>query len=171
MKRIFLFQLLLVSFSTLFAQEVDSIIDIRDDQIYKVVKIGQQWWMQENLNIGTMIDSLQDATDNDIIEKYYYQNNDSLGNIYGGLYQWDEMMDYNTSDNGNPGITQGVCPIGWHLPTDSEWTELTDFLGGESVAGGKLKEAGTIHWKSPNTGASNESGFKALPGSYRNDLG
>ena len=85
-------------------------------------------------------------------------------NIFGGLYQWNEMMDYNSSDNGNPGIIQGVCPVGWHLPTDNEWIEMTDFLGGSSIAGGKLKETRTTHWIEPNTGATNESGFTALPG-------
>jgi len=164
MKRIVFFQLFLVTISTLFAQETDSIIDIRDSQVYKVVKIGQQWWMKENLDIGIRIDGIQDASDNGIIEKYFYNNSDSLGNIYGGIYLWDEMMDYNPSDSMNPGITQGISPVGWHLPSNDEWTEMIDFLGGEDIAGGKLKEAGTKHWKSPNTSASNESGFTALPG-------
>ena len=61
-----------------------------------------------------------------------------------------------------------MCPTGWHLPSDDEWTTLTDYLGGEDVAGGKLKETGTTHWQSPNKGATNESGFTALPGGYRN---
>ena len=65
----------------------------------------------------------------------------------------------------------GVCPAGWHLPSDAEWTELTDYLGGTSVAGGKLKETGTTHWASPNTGATNETGFTALPGGNRYDYG
>ncbi len=72
-----------------------------------------------------------------------------------------------TSSASNPSDRQGVCPSGWHLPSDAEWTTLTSYLGGESVAGGKLKEAGTAHWTSPNTGATNESGFTALPGGYR----
>ncbi len=80
-------------------------------------------------------------------------------------------MGYNLYDDRNPGITQDVCPVGWYLPTDSEWIELTDFLGGESVAGGKLKEVGTNHWESPNTGATNESGFTALSGGSRLDFG
>jgi uncharacterized protein (TIGR02145 family) len=70
------------------------------------------------------------------------------------------------SSTTNPSGVQGVCPAGWHLPSDAEWTELTDYLGGTSVAGGKLKETGTA-WGSPNTGATNETGFTALPGGYR----
>jgi uncharacterized protein (TIGR02145 family) len=62
---------------------------------------------------------------------------------------------------------QGICPSGWHIPTDTEWTKLSDSLGGETVAGGKIKEVGTVHWAPPNTGATNSSGFTALPGSYR----
>ncbi len=166
---ILIFSILFIN--SLSAQTVDSIIDIRDSQVYKIVKIGQQWWMQENLNIGTRIDGPQDVSDNGIIEKFCYGNNTDNCNIYGGLYQWNEMMDYNLSDNGNPGITQGICPIEWHLPTNAEWTELTDFLGGVADAGGKLKEAGTIHWNSPNTGATNTSGFTALPGGYRGSDG
>ena len=63
--------------------------------------------------------------------------------------------------------TGKLCPTGWYVPSDAEWTELTDYLGGESVAGGKLKETGTTHWASPKTGATNETGFTALPGGYR----
>jgi len=69
-------------------------------------------------------------------------------NVYGGLYQWDEAMQYSTTVG-----VQGICPTGWHLPADSEWTTLTTFLGGEIIAGGKMKEAGLAHWASPNTGA------------------
>ena len=64
--------------------------------------------------------------------------------------------------------SKNACPTGWHVPTDAEWTTLTGYFGGESVAGGKLKEPGTTHWNSPNTGADNSSGFTALPGGYRN---
>ncbi len=170
MKKLFFFFLSLAAPFTIKSQQVDSIIDIRDSQIYKIVKIGQQWWMQENLNIGIMIDSTQNATNNEIIEKYCYHNSDSLCNVYGGLYQWQEMMDYNPSDNGNPGITRGVCLAKWRIPTDAEWTNLTDYLDDFLVAGGKMKETGTTHWLSPNTGATNESGFSALPGGHRSNM-
>ena len=75
------------------------------------------------------------------------------------------------SSGANQSGVQGVCPDGWHLPSDAEWTVLTDYLGGESLAGGKLKEAGTTHWWSPNTGATNSSGFTALPGGGRANTG
>ena len=72
------------------------------------------------------------------------------------------MMQYVTTEG-----TQGICPAGWHIPSDAEWTQLTDFLGGIEVAGGSMKEEGTVHWSSPNTGATNSSGFTALPGGSR----
>jgi uncharacterized protein (TIGR02145 family) len=146
----------------------DSIIDIRDGQVYKIVKIGQQWWMQENLNIGTMIDGNLDAADNFLIEKYCYDNSDSMCNIYGGLYQWDEALGYDAPDNDITIMRQGICPAGWHLPDSIEWAELAESLGGPEVAGGKMKETGFTHWASPNTAATNESGFTGIPGGYRN---
>ena len=142
------------------------ITDPRDQQIYGTVEIGEQCWIAENLNIGEMINGTEEMTDNSVIEKYCYGNNPAYCDEYGGLYQWNEMMEYTTT----PGV-QGICPGGWHLPTDGEWTTLTDFLGGESVAGGKMKETGTTHWNSPNTGATNESGFTALPGGNRHANG
>jgi uncharacterized protein (TIGR02145 family) len=83
---------------------------------------------------------------------------------YGVLYNWPAAMNGATSSTANPSGVQGVCPTGWHLPSNAEWIELIDYLGGTDVAGGKLKEAGTTHWSSPNEGATNESGFTALPG-------
>ena len=156
----------------------DTFVDSRDGQRYKAVTIGDQVWMAENLNIGIMIDSLQLGTDNDTIEKYCYHNSEDLSDIYGSLYPWEEMMDFNPSDAGNPGTLQGVCPVGWHLSTDEEWKELEMFLGmseGDANSintrgtseGGKLKEAGFIHWLEPNQGATNETGFTGLPGGYR----
>lgn len=135
-------------------------------QLYNTVQIGTQCWLKENLNIGSKINGSQQQTNNSIIEKYCYNNDDSKCTVYGGLYQWSEMMQYLSS----PGI-QGICPTGWHIPTDFEWNILTDFLGGEIVAGGKIKEAGLAHWISPNTGATNISGFTALPGGFRGSDG
>ena len=137
-----------------------------EGNVYNTVLIGSQCWLKENLNVGTMINCNEDMTDNGIIEKYCYNNTHANCDTYGGLYQWNEMMQYTTT----PGV-QGICPTGWHIPSDAELTLLTDFLGGESVAGGKMKEVGTTHWNSPNTGATNDSGFTALPGGCRGGYG
>ncbi|MFH1937504.1 MAG: FISUMP domain-containing protein [Bacteroidota bacterium] len=135
-------------------------------QTYNTVKIGTQCWFKENLNIGTRINGSQNQTNNSTIEKYCYNDQESNCDTYGGLYQWDEMMQYVTTQG-----AKGICPDGWHIPTDAEWTTLTTYLGGESVAGGKMKEAGYAHWASPNTGANNSSGFTALPGGTRYSSG
>jgi len=133
---------------------------------YNTVLIGTQCWFKENLNVGTMINVSQNQTNNSVIEKYCYNNSTSNCNVYGGLYQWNEAMQYVITQG-----AQGICPTGWHTPTDAEWTILTTFLGGESVAGGKMKEAGTVHWMPPNYGATNSSGFTALPGGFRGNSG
>ncbi len=159
-----------------------------DGKHYAVVQIGTQIWMAENLNVGTKINSTtggQLQTNNGIIEKYCYNNDTANCNVYGGLYEWDEMMQYNPSDDAMTGTTQGICPAGWHIPTHHEWTTLeravctsgtcsTDFpydfttYGYRGTdEGGKLKENCSTHWNSPNTGATNESGFQALPGGKR----
>jgi len=145
-----------------------------DGNVYNTVQIGTQCWMASNLNVGTMINGTTDQTNNSTIEKYCYNNDVNNCNIYGGLYQWAETVQYlngatnTTSWNPVPtGSVQGICPNGWHVPSDVEWTTLTTYLGGESVAGGKLKEAGYTHWLSPNTGANNSSGFTALPSGFR----
>ncbi len=114
--------------------------DSRDGQTYNTLQIGTQCWMAENLNYVTG-------------NSWCYGNNSSNCDVYGRLYDWVTACN--------------SCPSGWHLPTDAEWTVLTDYLGGESVAGGKMKEAGFTHWNSPNTGATNSSGFTALPGGRR----
>jgi len=148
---------------------------------YNTVQIGTQCWFKENLNIGTRISGLQEQTNNQIIEKYCYNNDEANCAIYGGLYQWDEMMGYVTTAG-----AQGICPPGWHIPTDNEWCMLTLFFdqtvncgifGGTGPnAGGKMKSIGTIQagtglWYSPNTGASNESGFTAFPAGGLNSDG
>ncbi len=133
-----------------------------EGQMYSVVEIGEQCWMAENLNIGLRIDGIQDQTDNNQIEKYCYNDDENNCNTYGGLYQWDEIMQYTASSE-----TQGICPDGWHLPTSEEFVVFSDFLGGDDVAGGKLKEVGLTHWNSPNTGATDLYHFTAIPSGGR----
>ncbi len=141
-------------------------------QTYHPVQIGTQCWIRENLNIGTMV--VDDATgiahthtsNNGIIEKFCYDNDTVFCNIYGAYYDWDEMMQYSTLAG-----SQGICPSGWHLPTSGEWNVLINYLGGNSNAGGKMKEAGLFHWSSPNTGATNESGLTILGASGRGSGG
>ena len=138
-----------------------------DGNIYHTVIIGNQIWLAENLkttkyNDGTPVPLVTDNTGwiKLITPGYcWYDNDIARKDPYGALYNWYAVH------SGN------LCPTGWHVPSDSEWTTLTDFLGGESTAGGKLKETGTIHWDSPNTGATNESGFSALPGGFRGAQG
>ncbi|MEI7897688.1 MAG: FISUMP domain-containing protein [bacterium] len=137
-----------------------------DGKNYTTVQIGTQCWFKENLNVGTKINGVQNQSDNGIKEKYCINDLESNCTTYGGLYQWNEMMQYLTSQG-----TQGLCPNDWHIPTDAEWAILTSFLGGEPIAGGKMKETGTLHWMTPNTGATNSSGFTALPGAGRESSG
>ena len=139
-----------------------STISDSDGNTYTTVQIGNQCWMKENLNVGFMINAPSpNQTNNSIIEKYCYNNDPANCTIYGGLYQWDEAMQYSTT----PG-TQGICPTGWHIPENSEWTIIANFLGGLSVAGGKMKEIGTLHWANPNIGATNQSGFTGIGAGY-----
>ena len=157
----------------------DQYIDARNSQTYNTVSIGTQCWLGENLNVGIRINGTNSQTDNDTIEKYCYNDIEDNCNIYGGLYQWDEMMQYvETQDEG----VQGICPDGWYLPTDNQWCGLLWSVnsGGVSCeaigwigtdAGGNLKETGTTHWIAPNTGATNSSGFTALPGGERDTIG
>lgn len=129
---------------------------------YSTVLIGDQCWFRENLNVGNMIAGTIQQSNNGTIEKYCYGNVLANCNSYGGLYQWSEAMKY----QGTAGA-QGICPAGWHLPSDVDYTALTTYLGGPGEAGGRMKEAGLAHWQAPNTGATNSSGFTALPGGYR----
>jgi uncharacterized protein (TIGR02145 family) len=127
-----------------------SVTDI-DGNCYKTVQSGTQTWMAENLKVTQYRDGPS-------VEVMWYNNDPSTyKDTYGALYTWAAVG----SDK--------ICPTGWHVPSNSEWTTLTTFLGGESVAGGKLKETGTTHWTSPNTEANNESGFTALPGGKSKD--
>ena len=128
-----------------------------EGQDYNIVEIGTQCWMAGNLNVGTRVNAGSGQINNGTIEKWCYNNNEDSCSVYGGLYQWDEMMQYSTEE-----LTQGICPPGWHLPNDTEYTILADLLGGKEVAGGKMKKTGYNDWHYPNTGATNESGFSAI---------
>ena len=137
-----------------------------DENVYGTVKIGNQVWLTENLrttkyNDGSDIPLVTDGTawSNLDTSGYCWYNNDSAANAqtYGALYNWYTVN------------TNKLCPSGWHVPTDTEWTVLTDYLGG--LAGGRLKETGTAHWNDPNTDAINDSKFTALPGSLRDYAG
>jgi len=127
-------------------------------QTYETVLIGTQCWMAENMNVGRKY-SYQ--SNNSIIDKYCYNTLDSNCYKYGGLYLWDEAMQYSSQSG-----SQGICPNGWHIPTRIEWDTLAIYLGGADTAGGMMKEPGLTNWLSPNTGATNTSGFTALPGGY-----
>jgi len=128
------------------------------------VTIGTQTWALRNLSVTTYRngDTIPQVTDNTQWENLttgawcYYYNDPSTEATYGRLYNWYAIND-----------SRGIGPVGYHVPSDSEWTVLTNYLGGESIAGGKMKETGTTHWLSPNTSATNISGFTALPAGYR----
>jgi uncharacterized protein (TIGR02145 family) len=137
--------------------------------------IDSQIWTSKNLDVstyrdGTAIPRVVDGATWAALTTgaYCYYNNDSTtyAAIYGKLYNWYAVAGIHDNDPNTANKT--LAPEGWHVPTDSEWTMLTSYLGGESVAGGKMKEVGVSHWVSPNTGATNESGFSGLPGGYRN---
>ncbi len=135
---------------------------------YQTQSIGNQIWMSENLKVSkyrngeSISTGLSDVNwSSTTTGAYAVYNNDAANNIsYGKLYNWYAIAD-----------PRNVCPTGWHVPSDAEWTALTTFLGGESVAGGKMKSTGTQFWVSPNVGATNESNFTGLPGGYRYDSG
>jgi uncharacterized protein (TIGR02145 family) len=131
-----------------------------EGQNYSTVQIGSQCWMAENLNVGNPLFSGEFPSNNDTIEKYCYGFNPSNCTTYGGLYRWDEAMDYINTDG-----TQGICPVGWHIPTKVESDNLIDFLGGNYLAGGEMKETGNTYWDD-NVGATNESGFSSRGGGF-----
>lgn len=153
--------------------------DMRDGQEYQGVRIGDQVWMAENLaylpavspsNIGSNSDQLYYVYDYYWIDTIAAKATDNY-KLYGVLYNWPAAMDGAASSNANPSGVQGVCPCGWHLPSDAEWTELIDYLGGVDVAAGPLKEIGYEHWWRSNRGAYNSTGFTALPGGFRSVWG
>jgi uncharacterized protein (TIGR02145 family) len=140
-------------------------------QNYSTVKIGNQCWMSEHLNVGTRIDGNVEQQDNQVIEKYCYNNDTDKCGVYGGLYQWAETVQYlngatnfTSWDPVPAGHVRGICPEDWHVPSHDEWMILVEYC---EYSGGKLKEEGTDHWYPPNTDATNETGFTAFPGGYR----
>jgi uncharacterized protein (TIGR02145 family) len=153
-----------ISFTTL-----QFVTDI-DGNEYNSVVIGTQEWLSENLKVtryrnGDLIGTTNPFTldiSGESTPKYQWAKDGSENEVitYGRLYTWYAVMD-----------SRCICSDGWHIPSDTEWIALIDYLGGEMVAGGKLKETGTVHWISPNYGATNESGFTALPGGYRDYSG
>jgi uncharacterized protein (TIGR02145 family) len=141
-----------------------------DGNVYSTIKIGTQQWMSENLkttkyNDGTSIPNVKaNAGWSALKSGAYcdYDNNPANAALYGRLYNWYAVASTNLKK---------VCPKGWHVPADAEWSILINYLGGERNAGGKLKETDTTHWNSTDSGVTNESGFTALPGGYRTGNG
>ena len=153
--------------------------DFRDKQSYSTVQIGTQCWMAENLNIGTMVNGSVSQTDNSTIEKYCSADLTSNCDTYGGLYQWNEMMQYDSTE----GI-QGICPSGWHLPTDAEYKTLEMYLGMTSSDANNTGSRGTNEgsklagnaslWTNGNLDSNTDfgtSGFTGLPGGDRSTNG
>ncbi len=142
-----------------------------DGNVYTTVKINQQTWLGQNLNVSHFRngDPIPEATSEEAWEKAsiekkpawtYYETSSDYGMIYGKLYNWFAVND-----------ARGLAPNGSHIPTEAEWNVLVVALGGENKAGNKLKEKGTEHWRVPNKAATNESGFTALPGGLNYSFG
>ena len=163
---------------------VSSVSDI-DGNPYSTVSIGNQCWTKENLRVRRYNDNTEIKFDKSggtagnlsgqtwsgltygAHTLYEYDStggNSSILGAFGYLYNWYAAKGIATSGST---VYKNICPTGWHVPTDSAWITLTTYLGGESVAGGKMKLVGTGIWASPNTFATNESGFSALPGGFR----
>jgi uncharacterized protein (TIGR02145 family) len=152
------------SFTTLL--DPPTITDI-DGNVYRTVVIGSQTWMGENLKVSRYNDGspipyvVENAEWSSLSTGAwsYYDHDESYNGVYGKLYNWYAVN------------TGKLCPTGWHVPSEAEWIALGNYLGGDPVAGGKLKEVGTAHWNAPNTGATDEVGFTGLPGGERSDSG
>jgi len=207
MKKILLILIIVLSYSGIYAQndsiyfwksgvllekrsvktvDLDSITFKRPVVNIPQVTICTQTWTTKNLAVtaysdGTPIPQVTDPTAwaNLTTGAWCYYNNDVAYNAtYGKLYNWYAAVGiYDAASLANPALRKKLAPTGYHVPTDAEWTTLMTCLGGESIAGGKMKETGTAHWISPNTDATNSSGFTGLPGGYRgfygtfNDIG
>lgn len=136
--------------------EITTVTDY-DGNVYNIIKIGDQEWLDKNLAVTHYRngDPLNTALGGDLGAWINYNNDPSIGAVYGKLYNSQAVHD-----------PRGLAPEGWHVATRDDWTTLIETLGGIPVAGGKLKETGTAHWDSPNAGATDAYGFKALPGGY-----
>lgn len=161
------------------AQRAGVLIDSRDNKSYKTVTIGSQTWMAENLNIGTMIYGENNQMNNSIIEKSCYDDISTNCEIYGGLYQWTEMMQYITTES-----TQGICPTGWHVPSDNEWKILemelgmtqaqADGTGNRGTDQGSQLSGNESLWDDgalDQSGIFGSSGLALLPAGYSNSPG
>ena len=157
-----------ISFTTPKEPPYGTVLD-REGHLYQTVIIGDQEWMAENLvtayySNGDPIPNVPDALEWSQLQFNGawcdYNNSPSFSKIYGKLYNWHAVAD-----------PRNVCPTGWHVPSNNDFIVLSDYLGGPQIAGGKLKETGTEHWKSPNTGATNETGFTFLPSPQRFESG
>jgi len=148
------------------SQQLERLIGVTSKVVLgpSTVTIGTQEWTTRNLDVATYrngdpIPEIQDQTEWLTTTEgawCYYDNDPANGAIYGKLYNWYALND-----------PRGLAPVGYHVPSQAEWTNLQEYLGGFIVGGGKLKEAGFAHWLNPNTGASNSSGFTGLPGGER----
>lgn len=175
-KLIPLFSLVMLT-AIVFAQEIDTLKDTRDGRLYKIIKLGDQVWMAENLNAnvftdGTAIPQVIDASawsQLNIGAWCWYGNISSNGDVYGKLYNWYTVMGiHNVESLTNLSKRKKLCLSGWHIPTDAEWTVLVNYLG--KNAGSKLKTDGWPKTKS-KTDSISLSGFNALPGGSRNLIG
>ncbi len=153
-----------------------------DGNTYQVVEIAEKCWMAENLATlhyadGTPVEKveLQTEWDNlvasDAAFCWYENDKATYGSTYGALYTWAAATRSQDGEPSDPHRVQGICPEGWRLPSDQEWEDMETTLGGSNKAGGKLKITDTLYWKSPNTGATNSTGFSALPGGTRGSFG
>ena len=147
------------------ADPINGTVQDIEGNVYPTVKIGNQWWMAENLNTtkfrsGEDIPNVAGAGEWATTGEAACcasANDPENAEVYGRLYNWHAAAD-----------GRKICPSGWHIPGDSDWTTLIEFLGGNEVAGSKLKQTGTVLWSAPNSDATNESGFTAIPGGVRN---
>ncbi len=172
MKNLILF-IALSYFTNFFAQTAGSGMTDIDGNLYTSVIIGTQEWVGENLTVskyndGTIIPQVTDPTAWSNLTTgawCYYDNDPANGLIYGKLYNYYAVAGIHDTIASTP--NKVLAPTGFHVPTDTNWTTLSDYLGGFNVAGGELKEIGTVHWMSPNTGATNSSGFTGLSDGFR----